>query len=266
MKALYLENCQVVEHRKVNDTDWIMTLKTDLVAAESKPGQFVQVKVADGLEPILRRPISIHTVDTDKKELQLYYQVLGKGTEIMSRIQTGETVSLLGPLGNGFDLSLENSKALLVGGGLGQAPLLFLAEELEKKNNAVFLALGTRDEVSLKNVICFNDVCQEVSLATEDGSLGFKGYITDQMPEIIERFRPEMIYACGPNPMMQKIKDIAASYQIPCEVSLETRMACGIGVCLGCTVRPVDSDKPYFKACVDGPVFKAEEVLLDEEL
>ncbi len=264
MIILYLENCKVTAHQQVNETDYIITLQTDQIARVSEAGQFVQVKVTEGFEPILRRPLSIHTVDREKKEIKLYYQILGKGTEILSKVREEEIINLLGPLGTGFDTALENSKALLIGGGLGQAPLLYLAEELERKKNTVFLALGTRDEVSLRNVVCFDDVCQEVSLATEDGSVGFKGYITDNLPEIIETFKPERIYACGPSPMMKKIKEIAKTYQIPCQLSLETRMACGIGVCLGCTVKPSDQSKPYLKACVDGPVFWAEEVLLDE--
>lgn len=261
---MYLEDCLVLEHKQINEKDYILTLQTDKIAKESKAGQFVQVKVADLLDPILRRPISIHTADKESGQLKLYYQVLGKGTEILMKVKKGEKINLLGPLGNGFDLSLENSRALLVGGGLGQAPLLYLAEELGKRNNKVYLALGTRDEEALKNVLCFQDSCQAIELATEDGSQGHKGYITSNLPQIIRSFKPEIIYACGPNIMMSKIKEIAEKEGVKCQVSLETRMACGIGVCLGCTVVPVQEGKAYLKACVDGPVFWAQEVVLDD--
>ena len=261
---MHLEDCKVLSHEQINDTDYILTLETRDIARTAQAGQFVQLKVAEGLEPILRRPISVHTVDRETGALQLYYQVVGKGTEILRHTHPGQMLSVLGPLGTGFALDMENSRALLIGGGLGQAPLLLLAEELEKKGNAVYIALGTRDEKSLKNMVCFDNVCQTIQVATEDGSAGYQGYITDQLPEIIRTFAPARIYACGPNPMMQRIKMIAAEHQVPCQVSLETRMACGIGVCLGCTVRPTEEGKPYLKACVDGPVFWAEEVRLDD--
>lgn len=264
MMTLYLEDCTVISHEKINDKDYILTLQTEKIAREAEAGQFVQLKVSDTIDPVLRRPISVHTVDREKGHLKLYYQVLGKGTEILKRTRTGDILSVLGPLGKGFDLSLKNSRALLVGGGLGQAPLLLLAEELGKNNNEVFLALGTRDELSLKNAVCFDNVCREVKVATEDGSIGYKGYITNNLPDIIESFKPEIIYACGPNIMMNKIKEIALKYNVKCQVSLETRMACGIGVCLGCTVVPTEDGKPYLKACVDGPVFWAQEVVLDD--
>lgn len=262
--TLYLEDCTVISHEKINENDYILTLQTEKIAKEVKAGQFVQVKVADIIDPILRRPISVHTVDREKGHLKLYYQVLGKGTEILKKTQVGDIINILGPLGNGFDLSLKDSRALLIGGGLGQAPLLLLAEELGNNNNEVYLALGTRDELSLKNAVCFDNVCRTIKLATEDGSVGSKGYITNDLPGIIESFKPEIIYACGPNIMMSKIKEIAEKYKIKCQVSLETRMACGIGVCLGCTVKPVDADKAYLKACVDGPVFWAQEVILSD--
>ena len=264
MITLYLEDCTVLNHEKINDKDYILTLQTEKIAKEAKAGQFVQLKVADLLDPILRRPISVHTVDREKGHLKLYYQVLGKGTEILKKTKVGDTLNILGPLGTGFDLSLKDSRALLIGGGLGQAPLLLLAEELGKLNNEVYLALGTRDELSLKNAVCFDNVCHTVKVATEDGSIGFKGYITNNLPDIIESFKPEIIYACGPNIMMSKIKKIAEEYKIKCQLSLETRMACGIGVCLGCTVKPSEEGKPYLKACVDGPVFWAQEVILDD--
>lgn len=264
--TLYLEDCAVIDHERINNTDYILTLQTEKIAKEAKAGQFVQLKVANLIDPILRRPISVHTVDRETGHLKLYYQVLGKGTEILKNTKVGEVLNILGPLGNGFDISLKNSRALLVGGGLGQAPLLLLAEELGKQKNEVYLALGTRDELSLKNSVCFDNVCSAVKLATEDGSIGFKGYITNNLPEIIENFKPEIIYACGPNIMMSKIKEIAKEYKIKCQVSLETRMACGFGVCLGCTVKPSEEGKPYLKACVDGPVFWAQEVILDDQI
>lgn len=264
MISLYLEDCLVLEHEQVNEKEYVLTLQTEKIAKEAKAGQFVQVKVADLLDPVLRRAISIHASDKESGQIKLYYQVLGKGTEILKNIKKGEKVNLLGPLGNGFDTSLKNSRALLVGGGLGQAPLLYLSEELGRQDNEVFLALGTRDEKSLKNIICFKDYCKTIEVATEDGSQGHKGYITSNLPQIIESFKPEIIYACGPNVMMSKIKDIAQEYDIKCQVSLETRMACGLGVCLGCTVVPAEEGKPYLKACVDGPVFWAQEVVLDD--
>lgn len=255
-----LTTAQVMDQTQIAQDQFILKLSCPDIVKYAQPGQFISLKIRD--YPLLRRPFSIHSIEREKGYLEIFYQVVGQTTTDMSHLQAGDKVSILGPLGNGFVLK-EKSRALLIGGGLGQAPLRFLAEELKNLDTEVEVLLGARCEEGLKNSSCFIDYTGEIHCATEDGSRGFQGFVTEVLPEVIEDFKPTIIYTCGPIPMLKAIKEIATKYKIPCQISLEKIMACGIGVCLGCTCKSSKEEK-YPKVCIDGPVFWAEEVEMDE--
>lgn len=260
---MILENCEVLFQRKISNDQYILKLKAPGIAMQAEPGQFVQLKQGNGLDPLLRRPFSIHTVSRSEGAVFIHYMTVGRGTKQMNGLSAGDTVSLLGPLGRPFDTDIADKEIILVGGGIGQAPLRFLAEKLAEKNNRIYTILGAREKSGLENRICFEEYCRTVSLSTEDGSLGIQGFATLWLEKMIPELKPARVYSCGPMVMMKAVKTIAERNGVPCQLSLEANMACGVGVCLGCTVRGTEENY-YPKVCKDGPVFWSGEVTLDE--
>lgn len=234
-----------------------MEIRSPKITDAAAPGQFVMVSAGhETTDPLLRRPLSIHQADNDA--LTLLYRVVGKGTRLMSFMKKGEEVSLLGPLGNGFEIKSAPHHCL-VGGGLGVAPLLFLAAEIKRRfpSEKLSILLGGRSHQELLLVDDFQHVAP-VFLATDDGSQGMHGLVTDLLVQEIKG--PATIYTCGPTPMMKGVAALAREHNWPCQVSLETMMACGMGACLGCTVERAgfdDTDSKYVHVCKDGPVFEA---------
>ena len=249
----------VVGQEKLAEGVYSMWIDTEPVAAQAKAGQFVSLYSGDGAR-LLPRPISICETDKEKGRIRLVYRVAGAGTEEFSRYQEGDTVDILGPLGNGFPLEgMAGKKAFLIGGGIGIPPMLQLAKELDCENQAV---LGYRDgELFLKEEF---ESYASVYVATEDGSAGTKGNVIDAIRE--NGLKADVIFACGPTPMLRAVKIYALERGIPCYLSLEEKMACGIGACLACVCqsKEVDlhSNVHNKRICKDGPVFKAEEVEL----
>ena len=244
---------KILSNIKVGDSYYKMTLDASYIARHAIPGQFVQVRCSDGFDPLLRRPFSIHRL-TSNQGVEILYEVVGSGTEILSRKKKGEYLDVLGPLGKGFTLPRSRA-ATIIAGGIGVAPLVFLAEALKKKNIKTTVLIGAKT----KNlVLCEKDFKKldfETHIATDDSSRGSKGFVS-------KLFKPEtgtMAYACGPNPMLKCIASMCKRKRIDCEVSLEEKMACGIGACLGCSVK-VKSGRNKL-ACKDGPVFKATDLL-----
>jgi len=233
-----------------------LTLEAPLIAAEAQPGQFVMVACGPTLDPLLRRPISIHQCSDDGC-LQLVFKVVGRGTRLLSEIRAGQTLDLLGPLGRGFRLA--TGPVALIGGGIGIAPLLFLAKTLMQTNQGTAsfrVLLGAQNGEELEPLAAaFATMGCEVELATDDGSLGRHGLITDLLPAHLPGL--STAYACGPHPMMAAVAKLCAAAEVACEVSLEAHMACGLGACLGCAVEGADGR--YKHVCKHGPVFKAEE-------
>ena len=249
----------VAGQEKLAEGVYSMWIDTEPVAAQAKAGQFVSLYSGDGAR-LLPRPISICETDKEKGRIRLVYRVAGAGTEEFSRYQEGDTVDILGPLGNGFPLEgMAGKKAFLIGGGIGIPPMLQLAKELDCENQAV---LGYRDgELFLKEEF---ESYASVYVATEDGSAGTKGNVIDAIRE--NGLKADVILACGPTPMLRAIKAYALERGIPCYLSLEEKMACGIGACLACVCQSKEVD-PHSnvhnkRICKDGPVFKAEEVEL----
>jgi dihydroorotate dehydrogenase electron transfer subunit len=214
-----------------------------------RPGQFVQVKVEGSAATFLRRPFSVHDVNYGKNTFSILVQIAGEGTLKLSGLKPGDLLNIIYPLGNSFTMPSNHQKILLAGGGCGVAPLLFLGKSLRSNGVIPDILLGFRNS---ERVIEYNEYAEigKVFLATEDGSLGNKGLITDH--PVLKSERYDTIYCCGPLPMLKEIYRFCRDNTINCEVSLENLMACGIGACLCCVV---DTVKGNLCTCVDGPVF-----------
>lgn len=255
----FQEKAQLLQKEAITDTIFRFTLQAPNICGSAHPGQFVMVRVAAGHDPLLRRPFSIHQV-TAGGRLQILFKVVGKGTARLANFVSGDVIDCIGPLGRGFFLKSDQRIGLL-GGGMGIAPLYFLAKRLlqtgiQTKNTVVFLGARCRDELTLFAEEFFA-LGYNVQTATDDGSLGYHGFVTDLLDAYLDDL--EQIYTCGPFPMMRIAAMKAQAADISCAVSLETHMACGLGACLGCTVPGVNDT--YIHVCRQGPVFSADEVL-----
>jgi dihydroorotate dehydrogenase electron transfer subunit len=245
----------------------LLRLKSPQIARRSKPGQFLMVRVSDHPYPLLRRPLSIHVRDEDG--IELFFARTGLGTGILADKKSGERLEILGPLGKGFTMpkAVKGKTFGLVGGGRGIAPLYFLALELQAKGGHPRVFYGGKSEADLPLLRKFASRNMEVFISTEDGSAGFPGLVTAMFEKELSRSaRPALIYACGPDPMMKRIGEIAADLKIPAQLSLESIMGCGIGACWGC-VRKIrrPGGAEWVKICEDGPVFPASEVIWAED-
>lgn len=230
----------------------------------SKPGQFVMLRVAEQAGPLLRRPFSIHNLIVSHgtvEGLELLYKVVGKGTAALALYKPGDAVDILGPLGTGFLIPRRARNIYIVGGGIGVAPLVFLVSKLRSQNGElpncrVFIGGRTQDDL-----LCCDDFTQlgvGVQCTTDDGSAGDQCLVTHPLEMAVEERAPDIIAACGPMEMLACIVGIAEKYRVPCQVSIETRMACGMGACLGCAVESRETPDRYLHACLDGPVFDAD--------
>ncbi len=237
-----------------------MTILCPEIAKAAQCGQFVNIK-ADGF--MLRRPISICGIDKEKGTLRIIFEVRGKGTKALSQLSEGQMIDIVAPLGGrGFTLLDNNKKAVIIGGGIGNPPMLPIAEHYGD-NSVVISGFRNAAAVILQND--FSKTGAETILCTDDGSAGRKGFVTDALYEVLSKDKPDIIYACGPSVMLKRIISIAKEHGVRCEVSLEERMGCGVGGCLVCVCRTIrDGDEYYAHVCKDGPVFNAEEVLFDD--
>ncbi len=226
------------------------------VAAAAQPGQFVHIR-AEGFT--LRRPISICGIDRDKGTLRIVFEIRGEGTSAIARLNTGDLIDMLAPLGHGFTILPEAEKVILIGGGIGTPPMLPLAKIYGKRAAAIS---GFRSASAVILQEDFRKTGAETILCTDDGSAGIHGFVTEPLRELLQKGGIDAVYACGPMPMLKNVSAICRENAVYCEISLEERMACGIGACLGCACRTLRNDEEYFAhVCKDGPVFKAEEVL-----
>lgn len=247
---------QINSHELIGENIYRMDLYSEELATLAKPGQFVQIKNGEGLSPLLRRPISVADIDVEKNILSLIYKVIGDGTKSLAKAKSGEPISVVGPLGQGF--SLHSKKPLLVGGGLGIAPLIYLTRALCPQPIEILLAGRSADDMFWQEL--FTAGCKAVHITTDDGSLGTKGTALALLPELIAQNNYDCIYTCGPEPMMKAVAKLAAEKNIPCQVSLEKYMACGLGACLSCSCATPTGQR--VKVCTDGPVFWSNEVTL----
>ncbi len=245
-----------------------MALDAPYIAKTAKPGQFVQIRCSDSFEPLLRRPFSIHRANGN---IEILYEMVGRGTEILSNKKEGDKIDVLGPLGNGFTLPRATSderrttnrepRAIIIAGGIGAAPLVYLAEELMKNKIRTIVLIGAKT----KNLILcekdFKKATSEVYVSTDDGTYGCEGFVSKLFHKILKTAESKfetIVYVCGPHGMLRCIADICQERNFKCQVSLEEKMACGIGACLGCIVKTKSGNK---LACKDGPVFNTSELI-----
>lgn len=252
------ESCRIVSQEEIASQVYSMWLQTDKIARMAKPGQFVSLYSRDKSR-LLPRPISICEVDKENGRLRLVYRVVGAGTQEFSRLHAGVTLEVMGPLGNGFPLeAAEGKKVFLMGGGIGIPPMLETAKELNAQKQII---VGYRDELFLTEDL---EEAGEVYVATEDGSAGTKGNVMDVIKE--KDLKADVIFACGPTPMLRAIKAYAEENHILCYLSMEEKMACGIGACLACVCKSKEVDSHSHvhnkRICKEGPVFLSTEVEL----
>ncbi len=278
-----VEDCEIIKQTEIAPTVFRTVLASPTIAQESKPGQFVNVRVCGCYDPLLRRPFSVHAVNHRDGSFSLLYDVVGRGTRLLMNMREGDKVSVVGPLGSWFDVG-ENPKAehVLVAGGCGAAPIHFLSDWLCSRFGCdrVTVLVGAKAE---DGVLCYAEFVAHgvaVEVATEDGSFGFKGLVTDLLNSRLQSPRDNevRIYSCGPMPMLRAVADVCEARGIDsCQLSLERAMACGIGVCMGCVTKTHkcscdsqdktntggddDSYWQYSRTCTDGPVYNAKELL-----
>lgn len=252
------ECCTVISQECIAKDIYSMWISTKAIAREAKPGQFVSVYTKDASR-LLPRPISLCEIDREKDALRIVYRIAGDGTREFSRLRAGDTIDILGPLGNGFPLEeAKGKRVMLMGGGIGIPPMLETAKAIKGEK---IIVSGYRDELFLTEEL---NAAGQLYLATEDGSAGTKGNVLDAVKA--NRLEADLIFACGPTPMLRAIKAYALDKGIPCWVSMEEKMACGIGACLACVCKSTEVDGHSQvhnkRICKDGPVFLSTEVEL----
>ena len=244
----------VKEIQQVNANCVLLVMASEAPFPEVRPGQFAELRIDQTPTVMLRRPISVHSFNAEKNEIGFLVQVVGDGTKWLGTLKTGDKVNTLLPLGNGFTMpAVAGKRYLLVGGGVGSAPLYYLAEELKKGGHEFTILIGARSAKDLYRREAY-EALGRVEYTTEDGSLGEKGYVTNHSL-LAEKY--DCIYTCGPKPMMMAVARYARENGISCEVSLENKMACGLGACLCCVE---DTKEGHKCVCTDGPVFSIDEL------
>ena len=264
------QNVVVQEHIQLGKNYFRLTFDANECCSRMKPGQFLNIRLNSLHDPLLRRPMSIHSIDKKTGRFSVLYQVVGRGTELLNRLVQGDSVEILAPLGKEFplpvDINPESHSVALIAGGIGIAPLLALAKELRDLGHPCYLYFGARTSADFEVLKSFTDLGVEVFTATEDGSCGNCGYITKGLKENVQMIQARTIYACGPMPMLKALKNEMQGEEKPLWLSLEAHMACGLGACLGCTVKvknPAGGWR-YALMCQEGPVIAASEVIFDE--
>ena len=251
---------KILSNEQISNDIYRIRLERTEEMGSIDPGQFFQVKSKEGGEFFLRRPISICFVESNA--IHLVIRKNGKGTEAICSKKAGAYLDLLGPLGNGFSLDEQSKRVVLVGGGIGVAPLLELARQLKSTQKKVLL--GYRSDPYL--VEDFQRLSKEVLVAVEEGDQGYKGYVTDLLEKEIKKEQPDLIYACGPEVMLKKVQQLGVQYQVETQLALEERMACGVGACLvcSCKIKAENNGWHFVRTCKEGPVFSGKEVIFGE--
>ncbi|HWC14397.1 MAG TPA: dihydroorotate dehydrogenase electron transfer subunit [Actinomycetota bacterium] len=270
---MILTTGEVLSHKKYGEHFHSLTIVAPEIGSRIKPGQFVNVRCGESRSHIIRRPFSVYRVHKRggwASTIELVFDIRGPGSLYLSQLRGHAMVDLLGPLGRGFQFPKRRAHCLLIGGGIGATPLFFLADELRNDGHRVDVILGARDVGLLLNPIEVRRLASVSVTTTEDGSAGVKGRVTDVLAETIERCATEIVYTCGPNPMMAAVSRIATAHKVPVQVAVEELMGCGYGVCMTC-VMPLrrkkrkdespDEAVVYARSCTEGPVFNGAAVI-----
>ena len=257
--ALVDEMATVLSNQNVGPRLYIMMLRCPQIAEQVMPGQFVHVQLTGFENHILRRPISVFDVNREEGTITLVYQVVGVGTEWMTTVAEGAHLDLIGAIGQGWTVPEAGQRVLIVGGGVGSAPLFILSKMARQAGAQVDIVLAAATKDALVTLPYYTEAHGgEPVCATDDGTYGFAGFATEPAKKLLAETTYDRVYVCGPEPLMHIIANLAAEAHVPCELSMEKRMACGVGACLSCIVETVDGRK---RSCVDGPVFPAEKVV-----
>ena len=270
MKNVYIG--EILRNEEIAQDCFLMRVALHVSFIDPRPGQFVMLRVSGLAEPLLSRPFSVCSFERQNRScsLDLFYHVIGRGTQILAGLLKGTQVEMLGPLGRGFEVAGHKKNIVLLGGGMGMAPLIYLAMQLNKdacsSSSAMYFYLGAQNAEAVIGLEQLKKLSFTIFTCTDDGSMGEKGLVTQIFLKDLKKFVPgeTMIYACGPKPMLSALAKILQKTKYPCQVSLEERMACGIGACLGCAVavkRSKKSSLAYKRVCADGPVFDINEIV-----
>lgn len=247
----------LTEIRPVTHRDTLYTFECPAIAQTARPGQFVELKLTDGYDPFLRRPISIFDAD-GVQTFSLLVRTVGRGTEAMTRWEVGAKVDVIGPLGNGFTWKPEDRDCVLVAGGIGLAPMTFLAKQLLAEGKQVRLVFSPRRDAELLQALPFRE---QLGIVFSENRNALPTVLMSVL-----RHGVDAVFSCGPEGLLETVAEYAMEYHAPCQLSVERRMACGIGLCLGCAIAiRTEQGITYKKVCKDGPVFQAEEVVFDKE-
>lgn len=255
---------QIIGNEALGGGFFRMRIAADDQMLAAVPGQFVMIRVGTGRMPLLRRPFSIHRLAADGSApaFEILYRVVGGGTRAMSAMKSAQAIDVLGPLGKGFEFDDFMQRVVIMAGGVGVAPMVFLAEQMVRQQRAarvdVFLGAQTRDELHCR--ADFEQLGCGVHVTTDDGSCGDQCRVTLPAEASIRTDPPDMTFACGPVPMLRCVVDLARAAGVRCQISIEAAMACGLGACLGCAVRDEKTAGNYLHACIDGPVFPADRI------
>lgn len=255
----------ILSNEEVAEAHYLLRCECVEIAQYARPGQFVHVMISQDTGMLLRRPFTIYTVEGS--EITMLYQIIGEGTKQLSEMPEGAPLHVLGPLGNTFNLATKPEPAILVGGGAGIASLMLLAVAFRENDIRTFGLVGAQHLARLLSVTDLESIGISVHIATDDGSIGHHGYVTDVLADLLSgtKWHRPMIYACGPHGMLAAVTKIATDFEVPAQIAMENRMGCAMGVCLGC-VCPVriDADRiEYQRVCTEGPVFNAADIAWD---
>ncbi|MGH2817767.1 MAG: dihydroorotate dehydrogenase electron transfer subunit [Actinomycetota bacterium] len=266
---------EVLSHKKYGEHYHSLTIVAPDIGERVKPGQFVNIACGEGRSNILRRPFSVYRVHKRggwASTVEIVFDIRGPGTHHLSMLRGHASVDLVGPLGRGFVLPKRRAHCLLVGGGIGAAPLFFLADELRNEGHRVDVILGARTVGMLLNAIEVRRLASVCRTTTEDGSVGDEGKVTDVLVETMERCETEVVYSCGPHPMLAAVSGICVEQQVPVQVAVEELMACGFGVCMSCVIplrRKLKKEEApedgivYARSCTEGPILNGATVVWD---
>ncbi|MBI4313444.1 MAG: dihydroorotate dehydrogenase electron transfer subunit [Candidatus Omnitrophica bacterium] len=262
---------RVVSNRAIARDHFQLSLYAPEISKKTRPGQFVHIRCTpeqDATFPLLRRPFSIYDADPKRGTFDLIYKVVGTGTESLRDVVAGQELDVLGPLGTQFTVPSGLKRAILVGGGVGIPPLYFWGKDLKRRKFIVDAFLGVQTKDYLICADAFQKAKITTHISTDDGSVGFRGFVTEAIEQQFRRHPPTpgtALYICGPTPMMKAATKLAERWSLPAQVSLEERMGCAMGVCMGCIVEiagpHATAHKKYQRVCTEGPVFPAEAVV-----
>lgn len=255
-------SAKIISLRAISPGYYYLSVYAPEIARVAIPGQFTQLRVSNSIDPLLSRPISIYDASTESGEVSFIFKVVGRGTALLAERKPGELLTVLGPLGNGFSVPETANSIALIAGGVGMPPLYFLARTLrdERPDCTIILHYGGRSADDMLELSSWKELKVPVLLATDDGSAGLHGLVTEMLLGQLTHQSFDFCAACGPMPMLRAVQKIALDLGIAGQLALEARMACGVGACLGCVCATVSGNR---RVCVDGPVFALDEVIFD---